>query len=64
MPSTPAEATVRVAGDHDLAKSYGLDSYAKASDHIIKGRAKDRTRVSIHHYCGFQQVRRGHESRR
>ena len=64
MPGAPAEATMRVAGDHDLAKSNWLDGYTKASDQIIKGRAKDRTWVSIHRDCGFQEVRRGHESGR
>jgi hypothetical protein len=59
-----AEATVRVAGDHDLTKSNWLDDYTKASDQIIKGWAKDRTWVSIHRDRGFQQVRRGHESGR
>jgi hypothetical protein len=61
MPSAPTEATVRVAGDHDLAESNWLDGYTKASDQIIKGRAKDWTWVSIHRDCGFQHVCRGHE---
>jgi len=60
MPCAPAEATVRVAGDHDLAKSNWLDGYTEASDQIIKGRAKGRTWVSIHRDCGFKQVRRRH----
>ena len=62
MPAALPEATVRVAGNHDLARSNWLDNYTKAGDQIIKGRAKDRNWVSVHHNCGFQQVRRGHES--
>jgi hypothetical protein len=64
VPTAAAEATVCVVGDHDLAKSNWLDGYTKASDQIIKGRAKERTWVSIHRDCGFQQFRRGHESGR
>ena len=41
-----------------------LDGYTKASDQIIKGRAKGPTWVSIHRDCGFQQVRRGHADHR
>jgi hypothetical protein len=64
VPTTAAEATVRIAGDYDLAKSNWLDRYTKASDQIIKGRAKGRTWVSIHRDCGFKQVRRGHADHR